>query len=153
MTPAILFLASTSLILTPLGPGGPTFSTSGYAREAEIKHGRIAMTSAAILAGLSVAGVEHPSLALSQLPLEQQLTFFSVIGAVEAGSYLPRLKSLCTLRDSVKPGAFGVFNVAPPAKEFVEVEDFASRVAMLGVFIFICLDAFPQVSIFETIKM
>lgn len=113
--------------------------SDGFKREAEIKHGRVAMTSAVALAALAASGFEHPATVLSQCPVEQQLLFFSSIGVAEAATYLPRLGPAFSLKEGVVPGVFG--SVGPIASN-TNVEDAVGRAAMCGVAAFLAKDVF-----------
>lgn len=109
-----------------------------FVREAEIKHGRVAMVAGGVLAALAARGVAHPATLLSECDEATQLVFFSLVGVAEAATYLPRLGDRFTLRDGVVPGVFGA--TSPPATA-ASAEDAAGRVAMLVVAAFVALDA------------
>ena len=122
------------------GIGRAKVPSDEFRREAEIKHGRVAMTSAVALAALASAGFEHPARVLSQCPAEQQLLFFSLIGVAEAATYLPRLGPAFSLKEGIVPGVFGA--LSPASNTSVFLEDSAGRVAMCGVLAFLVKDAF-----------
>ena len=116
----------------------------GFVRDAEIKHGRVAMTSAATLATLSQLGFDHPSRVLSECSLESQLLFFSVLGIVESATYLPRLDLGFTLKRGVEPG--NVLGIETCDEVLVDVEDFMGRTCMISVAAFMILDGIDSLS-------
>ena len=105
--------------------------SEGFVRDAEIKHGRIAAVSGVVLAGLAASGYDHPTAALSECSAMTQLLFFSALGAIEAGTYLPRLSSRFSLKEGVVPGELLPMISAEPW--LVDAELNALRVAMVGV--------------------
>lgn len=113
-----------------------------FVREAEIKHGRVAMTAAGVLACLAAQGVPHPASALSGLPASEQLLFFASVGTLEAGTYLPRLRSRWRLADGVVPGRFLPASLPPPPSLAVRCEDAVGRLAMCCVLPFMVYDVF-----------
>ena len=78
------------------------------------------MTSVSVLSTLAALGVEHPSSALSDRPLSDQVAFFSAIGVLEAGFYLPRLERGFNIKENVEEGSFVD---APTSKGASVVED------------------------------
>lgn len=141
ITAVILNAAPLLALSTPPIVKAATRPVSPFVREAEIKHGRVAMTSAVVLAALAKNGFEHPSTVLSHLPFEQQALFFSSVGLLDALTYLPRMEQDFKMKPSVIPG--DVFNSGKITNTSVTlVEDVVGRVAMLGVTAFILMDAF-----------
>ena len=114
--------------------------TDPFVREAEIKHGRVAMTAAGVLAALAAHGVSNPTSALNDLPAHEQLLFFASVGALEAGTYLPRVRSFGRLADGVTPGRFLPADFPPPPTLAVRCEDAAGRLAMCCVLPFMVHD-------------
>lgn len=112
--------------------------SNAFVQDAEIKHGRVALVSGAVLATLACTGFEHPTAVLSQCPVDTQLSFFSVIGIAEASSYLPRLSHLFSLRDGVVPGELIPRVSVEPWLKTIELN--VSRVAMLLVIFFMLYD-------------
>lgn len=84
----------------------PKIPSDAFVTDAEIKHGRVALVSGALLTALAFAGLEHPSTALAHSSIETQIEFFSAIGIAEAATYLPRFSSMFSLRDDAVPGKF-----------------------------------------------
>ena len=112
-----------------------------FIREAEIKHGRVAMVAGGVLAELYQMGFENPSMVLAHSPMWNQVAFFVAIGIVECVTYLPRLSVAFSLREGVTPGVFGERNERfPPTETMVAREDVVGRFAMLGVIAFLCTD-------------
>ena len=107
-------------------------------KDAEIKHGRLAIISGIVLASLASTGIEHPTAALSQCPIDTQLTFFSSIGIAEAGLYLPRMSSMFSLRQDVVPGELIPRVSSEPWLANIELN--VSRVAMITVFLYMLYD-------------
>ena len=115
---------------------GAVRPTQGFVREAEQKHGRVALLALPTLAWAlpTLAGVESASDAaawLSRQPADVQLMAFAAAGVVEAATTLPRLGPRPF---ALKPGAVpGHVPPLPlPASARVEaVEDAAGRAAML----------------------
>lgn len=136
----VLFvLVSTShAFVVPPPPPYPKIPSDAFVRDAEIKHGRVALVSGTVLASLASAGIEHPTAVLSQCPNDAQLVFFSAIGMAEAATYLPRLSSMFSLRDDAVPGEVIPRVKAEPWLTGVELN--VSRVAMIAVFLYILYD-------------
>lgn len=109
-----------------------------FVKDAEIKHGRVAMVSGTVLSSLASAGIEHPTAALSQCPMDAQLIFFSAIGIAEAATYLPRLSSMFSLRDDAVPGELIPRVTAEPWLSRIELN--VSRVAMITVLLYMLYD-------------
>lgn len=107
-------------------------------KDAEIKHGRVALVSGAVLASLASAGIDHPTAALSQFPIDAQLVFFSAIGILEAATYLPRLSSKFSLRDDAVPGVLIPRVTAEPWLTRIELD--VSRAAMITVLLYMLND-------------
>ena len=137
MTFRFLLFASVSSALP--SSTGVKIPSPSFIREAEIKHGRVAMTSAAVLSALSLTGFEHPATVLSECSSSDQLTFFSSIGILESIFYLPRLDYRFSLKKGAEPGQ--IFDIDPPNETNVLLEDVWGRIAMLGVASFILEDS------------
>lgn len=112
--------------------------SDAFVTDAEIKHGRIALVSGAVLATLASVGIEHPTAALSQCSIDTQLDFFSAIGIAEAATYIPRLSSMFSLRDDAVPGKLIPGVNARPGLTRIELN--VSRSAMLAVFCYLLYD-------------
>lgn len=145
MRTALLLAAialSSSAFVAPRGTPPPlkAVPSESYVADAEIKHGRVAMVSGAVLATLAANGFAHPTAVLSQSSTELQLMFFSAIGVMEAATYLPRLSSMFSLRDGVVPGQ--VFPKISPSAALVSVERNLSRVIMMSVFLYMLYDVY-----------
>ena len=140
-THTLFLIVSSSHALAVPSTTPPTVPSDAFVADAEIKHGRVALVSGAVLAALASTGLEHPSMALAHSPIETQIEFFSAIGIAEAATYLPRLSSMFSLRDGVVPGKLipGV-NARP---ELTRVELNVSRSAMLAVFFYLLYDVSP----------
>ena len=129
---ALLATLSTASAFAP-APRGPrvrTPPTPAYVRDAERKHGRVALLALPTLLALSTVDPD-PASYLARQPVDTQLLFFSVAGILEAAS-LPRLGPRYALR--VSPGNY------PPLKPMPALdaaEDAAGRAAMLGVTAFL----------------
>ena len=136
---ALFLLVSTSYAFVAPAPNSrPKIPSDDFVKDAEIKHGRVALVSGAVLASLASAGIEHPTAALSQSPLDAQLMFFSAIGVAEAATYLPRLSYKFSLRDGVVPGELIPRVKAEPWLARLELN--VSRVAMMTVFLYMLYD-------------
>lgn len=132
-----LFISSNALV-TPRKIRVSKIPSNEFVSDAEIKHGRVAMVSAAALSALSANGFEHPPAVLSQCPVSAQILFFSAIGAAEAAFYLPRLAPKFALKESVEVGKiFPRISVNPWLKNS---ELIVSRATMLMVFLYIVSD-------------
>ena len=138
LLPVLLLVDGTTALRSAVAPankGGRTF-----AREAEIKHGRVAMVSAGALALLANQGAEHPSMVLSSLPVVEQLGFFGAVGALEAAFYLPRVRYNMTEESGGLPGRTLAFAPVTPPPAAVALEDAAGRLAMLAVTAYLLAD-------------
>jgi hypothetical protein len=135
---ALLILVSTSHAFVVPSPSYPKIPSDAFVRDAEIKHGRVALVSGAVLATLASVGLEHPSAALAHSSIDTQLEFFSAIGIADAAIYLPRFASMFSLRDGVVPGKLIPGMHATP--EFTRIELNVSRCAMLAVFFYLLYD-------------
>ena len=106
----------------------PSVPSRNFVREAEIKHGRLALLALPTLAGISwVTGDPDPVSFLSRQPAEAQLSFFALAGVVESVS-LRRLDGKFSLREGVVPGRLLPVNGTHPSLTFAE--DVAGRAAM-----------------------
>ncbi len=132
----VLLLSTSAMALrTP-----PRLPPKTFVREAEIKHGRVALTAGAVLAGLSAQGFEHPAMVLSQCPVSHQILFFSAIGVLGSFSYLPRMSSGFRFKDQAVPGR--VSDAFPtPTDRSIFTEDISGRAAMLAVAAFLLVDS------------
>ncbi len=99
---------------------------SGFVREAELKHARVALLAVPTLGIMSSMGIEEPVKWLSTQPLDTQLGFFSTSALVESAS-LARLGPKFSLKDGLVPGNF--FN---DKNVTVDLELMSGRVAMLA---------------------
>jgi hypothetical protein len=99
---------------------------SGFVREAELKHARVALLAVPTLGIMSSMGIEEPVKWLSTQPLDTQLGFFSTAALVESAS-LARLGPNFSLKDGLVPGNF--FN---DKNVTVDLELMSGRVAMLA---------------------
>lgn len=148
MTRLLGVILATSL--TCFGADGLVMSTpsrpGSFVRDAEIKHGRVAMTSAAVLYWLSSQGFEHPTMVLSECDLMQQLSFFSTLGVIESATYLPRIDYGFRLKEGVVPGQVLPLTSSPPP-DAIKAEDFAGRIAMLSVVAFMLQDVMRATSV------
>ena len=106
---------------------------SGFVREAEFKHARVALLAVPTLGIMSSMGIEEPVKWLSTQPLDTQLGFFSAAALVESAT-LARLGPNFSLKDGLVPGNF--FNDKNVTA--VDLELMSGRVAMLaaaGIFV------------------
>ena len=101
----------------------------GFIKEAEFKHARVALLSLPALAALSASGVDEPVRWLSQQPLETQLMFFGVAGAIESLS-LARLGPNFSLKSDLAAG--NVLRLSNVSSSFISSELFVGRAAMIG---------------------
>lgn len=108
-----------------------------FVRDAEIKHGRVALLALPTLAALSLVDPDPVTL-LSRQDAGTQLTFFATSGLVEALS-LSRLGSNFTLRDGVTPGNFPPLRASPA---FQDAEDVAGKAAMLATTVWLISSLF-----------
>jgi hypothetical protein len=131
-------LATSNAMVTPRKVKLSKIPSNEFVSDAEIKHGRVAMASAAALSALGANGFEHPTAVLSQCPVSAQLLFFSAIGAAEAAFYLPRLAPKFALKESVEPGA--IFPRLSAESWLKNSELIVSRATMLMVFLYIVND-------------
>lgn len=135
----LLLLASTSYAFTvPPSQSRPTVPSDAFVQDAEIKHGRTALVSGAVLAVLASNGFEHPTAVLAQCSVDTQLAFFSAVGLAEAATYLPRLSSMFSLREDAVPGELIPRVTAEPWLRAAELN--VSRVGMLAVLLFMLYD-------------
>lgn len=137
---ALLLVVSASHAFVAPPPLYPKIPSDAFVRDAEIKHGRIALVSGAVLVTLASAGIEHPTAALAQSSIETQIDFFSAIGIAEAATYIPRLSSMFSLRDGVVSGRLITGVNAKP--ELLRIELDVSRCAMLAVFFYLLYDVY-----------
>ena len=140
---SILVLASSAVGLR--SPPSRVVPSPAFVRDAEIKHGRVAITSALALSALSAQGFEHPSSVLSQCSVSDQALFFSTIGLLEALVYLPRLANRFRLKKGIEEGRIVDLKVPTP-KGLLFIEDVTGRLAMLGVATFLVLDSVPSIA-------
>lgn len=100
-----------------------------WLREAEKKHGRVAMVAVPALATIASVTGEDPVPWLNSQPAASQLVFYSAAGLLETLN-LKRLGKGFTLKAGQTPGAVIPFVNASENLQFVE--DVTGRVAMLG---------------------
>ena len=133
---------TSSAFVVPRGAPPPLkkIPSESFVADAEIKHGRVAMVSGAVLATLAANGFDHPTAVLSQCSTELQLMFFSAIGVAEAATYLPRLSSMFSLKEGVVPGQVFPRLTADAAVTSVELN--LSRVIMMSVFLYMLYDVY-----------
>lgn len=123
----LLALCRTGVAFAPPTPRVPT---PAYVRDAERKHGRVALLAIPTLVAISTVD-PAPASYLARQPVDTQVLFFSLVGILEAAS-LSRLGPKYSLR--VPPGTY------PPLKprpSLDAIEDGAGRAAMLGVSTFL----------------
>lgn len=136
--PFFLLVTISHAFVVPPPPTVPKIPSDAFVRDAEIKHGRVAMVSGTVLASLTAAGIDHPTAALSHCPVDAQVLFFSAIGIAEAATYLPRLSSMFSLRDDAVPGELIPRVTAEPWLSRMELN--VSRVAMITVLLYMLYD-------------
>ena len=110
-----------------------------FIRDAEKKHGRVALLAVPALASIGAMTGENPVTFLSSQPWATQAEFFAVCGAIEAFS-LSRLGPNFSLREGVTPGCFLKDNSTVSAS-VDDLETNAGRVAMLVAASWIALGA------------
>tara|TARA_E500000178_G_C16626419_1_gene575659 strand:- start:61 stop:483 length:423 start_codon:yes stop_codon:yes gene_type:complete len=110
-----------------------TVPSEKFIRDSEKKHGRIALLALPTLSTIASVTGENSVTWLSNQPMETQLIFFSVVGALET-VYLTRFKDKFDLKDEVIPGNFPPLPVPKSNVDFIE--DTLGRLAMLSVFIY-----------------
>ena len=123
----MLALATLALAYLPLTPHGGVPSDA-FVREAEIKHGRVAMLAVPALAAIGAATGDDPVRFLSQQPLEVQAAVFAGAGTLE-GVTFARLGPRFSLKEGVVPGK--LWDV-PHTAAAARAEDLAGRLAMLA---------------------
>ena len=118
-----------ALLLAPCAAG---FDLSparlGWMREAEKKHGRVALLALPSLAAVSALADAEPVSWLNAQPAAVQLSFYSTAAALESLN-LRRLGRGFVLRDDAKPGK--VLPVGDVDPNLDAIEDVAGRAAML----------------------
>jgi hypothetical protein len=98
-----------------------------WAREAEKKHGRVAMVAVPTLLAIHMATGEDPVRFLNAQPASTQLTFYALAGTLESLN-LRRFDRGFALKPDAEPGK--LLPVDAPA-QWRRAEDQAGRVAML----------------------
>jgi hypothetical protein len=135
-------LVSSSFVI-PRGPPPPLPKTKipsdAFVMDAEVKHGRVALVSGAVLAALSANGFEHPTSVLASQPSSTQLVFFSGIALAEAALYLPRMEGMFSLKEGILPAKL---LPASPTEASSKAELIACRVGMIAVFAYMLFDVF-----------
>ena len=101
----------------------------GFVREAEKKHGRVALLAFPTLATIYALTGENPVPYLSNQPVSTQVEFFTGAALLESLS-LARLGPNFSLKDELVPGNFPPLSL--PNKPADDFEDAAGRVAMLA---------------------
>ena len=131
-----MLAALLALAYLPLTPNGGVPSAA-FVRDAEIKHGRVALLALPALAAVAATGAD-PVRYLSMQPVPAQLAFFAAAGTLE-GVTFARLGPAFSLREDVVPGQ--LWDVPhPPA--LAHAEDVAGRAAMLAAAAVLALDVF-----------
>lgn len=102
---------------------------SAWQKEAEKKHGRVAMLAVPALLALGAGGVEEPVRWLSQQSVDTQAVFFSASAVLEAATGLPRLGYGFALKPGVAPGIYPP--LGPPTERADRIETALGRAAML----------------------
>lgn len=132
-----MLAALLALAYLPLTPNGGVPSAA-FVREAEIKHGRVALLALPALAAVAAATGADPVRYLSMQPVPAQLAFFAAAGTLE-GVTFARLGPAFSLREDAVPGK--LWDVPhPPA--LAHAEDAAGRAAMLAAAAVLALDVF-----------
>lgn len=114
----------------------PSFVSDAWIKEAELKHGRVAMLALPSLVALSSAypGVD-PVGWLNARPVGDQLLFYSFAGVLESFNLRRIDKGLCLKKEEV-PGK--VLPFVPPVGEIYSgAEVVAGRAAMIACFLFL----------------
>lgn len=132
-------VAMTAFAPAPRGPTAPRPPTrpprhrgpmQDFVREAEKKHGRVALLALPTLAALPLlTGDPEPASYLLRQPAEVQLTFFSAGGLLESCA-LARLGPGFSLKPGVVPGVVPPLRAPTPALD--AAEDALGRGAMLA---------------------
>ena len=123
----MLPLVVASLTYLPLTTSGGVPSDA-FVREAEVKHGRVAMLALPTLAAIAAATGDDPVRFLSQQPPDVQAAVFASAGTLE-GLTFARLGPRFSLRDGVTPGKLWE---APHPPAAARAEDLAGRAAMIA---------------------
>lgn len=110
-----------------------TVPSERFVKDAEKKHGRVALLALPTLSTIASVTGENAVTWLSNQPMDTQLIFFSVVGALET-VYLNRFQGTFDLKDEVIPGNFSPLPVPESNVDFIE--DTFGRLAMLSVFIY-----------------
>ena len=124
--PRLLFLlcCAASTVALQLSP-----ARLDWLREAEKKHGRVAMAALPALATIASVTGEDPLPWLNSQPAASQLVFYSAAGLLETVN-LKRFGKGFTLKPGETPGRVIPFLNASENLQFVE--DVSGRVAMLA---------------------
>lgn len=118
-------LLPTGLVMMPFTPPDPG---SPWTREAEKKHGRVAMLAFPALATLSSVTGSDPVVWLNHQPAATQILAYSLAGTLESLN-LARLGKGFSLREGETPGKLVPWDVNP---DLEVAEDVVGRVAMLA---------------------
>lgn len=121
-----LFASVDAFTLVPT-PGTPRYT---WLREAEKKHGRVALLAAPSLAVIALATGQDPVPWLNAQPVATQLVFYSLAGGAEAFN-LRRLDKGFKLKPGEVPGRLLPVTNATVAN-LEGLEDGAGRIAMLA---------------------
>ena len=129
----LLLSGSVSAFTPPRGPpvrmySGNTIPTEEFVRDAEKKHGRVALLALPTLGAIAQLTGENPVTYLSNQPVNTQLEFFAIAAAFESLT-LRRLGPQFSLKKNVVPG--NIYPFSPNAK-LDTLEDWAGRCAMLA---------------------
>ena len=105
-----------------------TVTNSKWLREAEKKHGRVALLAVPSLATIAMATGNDPVPWLNSQPIETQIVFYSTAGLLESFN-LRRFDKGFRLKDDEEPGK--LLDRIQVSTEVNSLEDNAGRVAML----------------------
>ena len=118
----------------------PPIASTAWVKEAEIKHGRVALLALPALVALGSHQPEiDPVKWLNARPLDDQLLFYSFAGVLESFN-LRRFGRGFRLKEGEEPGK--LLPVPPPPKRAIAAEVVSGRLAMLACFLFLFRSAF-----------
>ena len=137
MSRLLVFLVALSQVhgfATPPRPPtksvAPSVPSAEFVRDAEKKHGRVALLALPTLGAIYALTGDNPVTYLSKQPAALQAEFFSVATVLESLS-LRRFGPKFSLKDGIVPGNFAPLT-PPTDKKLDSLEHASGRIAMLA---------------------